>query len=368
MPPYIKIWELKLKILILTRYERSGASSRMRCYQYLPWLEAAGVEVTISPLFSDEYVLELQRGHKSVVKAASAYPIRIKALFSSKQFDVVWIEKEALPWIPAFVERFLLSNRVPYVLDYDDAVFHYYDLHTNPVVRMFLGTKHQSLIKGAALVMAGNEYLANFAKRSGAKAVEIIPTVIDLERYPREILQNTTLVTTLCVGWIGQRATAYFLKPYKALFQRLSASGLMRFAAIGIDTKALDLPMQSISWSENTEVQSIASFNVGIMPLLDRSFERGKCGYKLIQYMACGLPVIASPVGVNCQIVEHGVDGFLAETEEQWEDALLKLAQDQSLRENMGKKGRQKIERCYSIQVTAPKVIQLLHSVAKNFT
>jgi glycosyltransferase involved in cell wall biosynthesis len=170
-----------------------------------------------------------------------------------------------------------------------------------------------------------------------------------------------------CVGWIGQRATASFLAPYAPLFERLSSDGLARFAAIGIDAQALGLPMASIPWTEQTEVASIAGFDIGIMPLLDGSFERGKCGYKLIQYMACGLPVVASPVGVNRQIVEHGVNGFLAETPEQWEQALQTLLADADLRQRMGQAGRQKVERQYCIQVTGPRLATLLNDSAKAY-
>jgi glycosyltransferase involved in cell wall biosynthesis len=122
--------------------------------------------------------------------------------------------------------------------------------------------------------------------------------------------------------------------------------------------------MESIAWSEQTEVQSIANFDIGIMPLLDEPFARGKCGYKLIQYMACGLPVVASPVGVNSQIVEHGVNGFLADTPEQWEHALQTLLTDASLRQRMGQAGRAKVEREFCIQVTGPRLAALLVAAA----
>jgi glycosyltransferase involved in cell wall biosynthesis len=124
--------------------------------------------------------------------------------------------------------------------------------------------------------------------------------------------------------------------------------------------------MVSIPWTEQTEVASIASFDIGIMPLLDAPFERGKCGYKLIQYMACGLPVVASPVGVNCQIVEHGVNGFLADTPEQWEQVLMTLLADAGLRQRMGAAGRRKVEQHYSIQVTGPKLAAMLKLAAKK--
>ena len=354
-----------MKILMLTRYGRPGASSRMRFYQYLPWLEDAGSEVEVLPFFSDAYVAGLQRGQKNRREIIMAYPQRVKALLNMQLFDLVWIEKEALPWLPGFIERAFLPKRIPYALDYDDAVFHYYDLHRNPFIKRLLGGKHPALIRGAALVVAGNDYLADFATQSGARHVEVVPTVIDLDRYPAPVQKSVTDPSKPpCVGWIGQRSTASFLTPYKPLFEKLLSGGLVRFAAIGIDASLLDLPMESIPWTDQTEASSIAGFDIGIMPLVDAPFERGKCGYKLIQYMACGLPVVASPVGVNCQIVEHGVNGFLAETPEEWEQALQTLLADADLRNRMGQAGRQKVERDYCIQVTGPKLAKLLIEVA----
>lgn len=351
---------------MLSRYARLGASSRMRCYQYLPWLEAAGINVTLTPLFSDAYVHGLQRNSKSPLEVLRAYAGRVQALLASRKFDLLWIEKETLPWLPAWFEKALLPSTVPYVLDYDDAVFHYYDEHRNPVVRALLAGKHPALMRSAALVVAGNEYLAKFAQQAGAKHVEVVPTVIDLERYP--VVKDKQLAADVppCIGWVGQRATASFLAPYAPLFERLSSDGLARFAAIGIDAQALGLPMAAIPWTEQTEVASIASLDIGIMPLLDGPFERGKCGYKLIQYMACGLPAVASPVGVNRQIVEHGVNGFLAETPEQWEEALQTLLADANLRRRMGQAGRQKVEQQYSIQATGPKLAALLKDALKT--
>jgi len=354
-----------MKLLMLTRYGRQGASSRMRSYQYLPWMEAEGIDVTVSALFSDAYVAGLQSGKKDLHEVIVAYLHRLKTLLNAQPFDLVWVEKEALPWLPAWLERALLPKRTPYVLDYDDAVFHYYDKHRNPIVRGLLAGKHPALIRGAALAVAGNAYLADFARRAGAKQVEVVPTVIDMERYSRAMTGARKFNDNIpCVGWIGQRATASFLMPYKPLFERMLAAGHARFAAIGIDARSLGLPMASIPWAEQSEAASIAEFDIGIMPLVDAPFERGKCGYKLIQYMACGLPVVASPVGVNCQIVEHGVNGFLAETPEQWEQALTTLLVDSDLRQRMGQAGREKVEREYCIQASGPRMAALLLGAA----
>jgi glycosyltransferase involved in cell wall biosynthesis len=353
-----------MKVLMLSRYGCLGASSRMRSYQYFPWLEAAGIEVISAPLFSNLYVQGLQRNIRDPIEALRAYAVRVQALLASRKFDLLWIEKEALPWLPAWAEKMLLPSAVRYVLDYDDAVFHYYDKHRISLVKAVLAGKHPALMRGAALVVAGNDYLAEFAQQVGAPHVEVVPTVIDLERYPM-VSHKRAGGDPPCVGWIGQRATASFLLPYAPLFESLTAGGQARFAAIGIDAQSLGLPMVSIPWTEQTEVASIASFDIGIMPLVDAPFERGKCGYKLIQYMACGLPVVASPVGVNRKIVEHGVNGFLAETPEQWARALKTLLGDADLRQRMGRAGRQKVEREYCIQVTGPRMAALLKGVVE---
>lgn len=357
-----------MKVLMLTRYGRLGASSRMRSYQYLPWLMAAGIDVAVSPLLSDAYVENLQQGRKSVPEVLAGYFERLRVLLKAEPVDVIWIEKDALPWMPNWFEQRLLPKATPYVLDYDDAVFHYYNQHRNPAVNALLGHKHAALMRGAELVVAGNEYLADVARKAGARQVEIVPTVIDLDRYPALMdTPSTPKSTSPRVGWIGQRATASFLTPYKELFESFTVTGQARFVAIGIDAASLGLPMESIVWTEQTEVASIASLDIGIMPLVDEPFERGKCGYKLIQYMASGLPVIASPVGVNRQIVEHGINGFLADTPQQWEEALQTLLADPGLRHRMGRAGREKVAKQFCIQLTGPERALLFTRVVASW-
>ena len=355
-----------MKVLALTRYGRTGASSRMRFNQYLPILATAGIQVQIAPLFSDAYVSGLQFGHRSAVEVVQAYARRTFNLRRSNSFDLLWIEKEALPWLPAWLEKSLIAGSVPFVLDYDDAVFHIYDQHHSMWVRQQLADKHPALMRQASIVVAGNEYLASFARSSGATRVELVPTVIDLIRYPEPKFYRLPAESLPCVGWIGQRSTADFLSPLVPAFQRLSAEGLARFTAVGIDAASLGLPMASIPWTEETEVASINSFDIGIMPLVDEPFARGKCGYKLIQYMACGLPVVASPVGVNSHIVEHGVNGFLAETPLEWDTAMRKLLNDPAMRQRMGQAGRDKVEREYCIQVTGPRMVGLLKELVRS--
>ncbi len=353
----------RIRVLVLPRYERLGASSRLRMWQYLPWLEAAGVDVEVSPLLPNAYIDRLQQGSRSPLQLAVAYARQAARLLSRRPHDVVWIEKEVFPWMPSIVERAALSRDVPVVLDYDDAVYQQYEDHRSSAVRAMLREKHPSAMRGAALVIAGNATLAARAERAGARRVEIVPTVVDLDRYPAPRPKMASGEPPR-VCWIGQRSTADLLLPYGPLFTSLAEETTLRFVAIGINAAAVGVPMESRPWSEGDEVAAISSCDIGIMPLPDRPFERGKCGYKLIQYMACGLPVVASPVGANREIVEHGVNGFLADTPEQWREALSSLAAEPELRARMGAAGRSKVERQYSLQVTGPKVASLIRSAA----
>jgi glycosyltransferase involved in cell wall biosynthesis len=354
-----------MRILVLPRYTRLGASSRVRLLQYEPLLRESGMTVHVSSLFGEAYVALLQKGRRNLQTVVAAYARRLACLLTTGAYDLLWIEKECLPWVPYALERLLLCSRVPYVLDYDDAVFHGYEEHRSPLVRKLLSDKHPSLMRGATLVIVGNPYLRDFAVRAGARRVEMLPSVIDLRRYPEASRAPSAMdQAPVRVGWVGQRSTAEFLRPLAPVFEDFARKRSARFVAVGIDAQMLGLPMESIPWSEETEVQSIGTLDVGVMPMADAPFERGKCGYKLIQYMGCGLPVIASPVGVNSDIVEPGVNGFLARTPDEWRSALARVVADPELRRSMGRAGRAKVERSYCLQVTGPRLVELLKGAA----
>lgn len=352
-----------MRLLLLTRYGPLGSTSRVRFYQYLPYLQSHGLEITLSPLLADEYVQKLYTNQRqSLPFLIRAYLQRLRALLQSRAFDLIWLEKETLPWLPAGLENLLA--RAPLIADYDDAIFHRYDQHRNPLIRAMLGRKIARVMRRTALVIAGNDYLAAYARRAGAKRLEILPSVVDTERYQPATPKT---VPPFTIGWIGAPVTA----PYLQLIQPALADFCSRTGAIlaQVGGGAVDLaqvPLQNRPWTEDTEVSEIQRFDVGIMPLPDEPFERGKCGYKLIQYMACGLPVIATPIGANLKIVEHGVNGYLASTREEWVNALTTLHDNPTLRRQMGTTGRQKVETEYSLQVTAPKLLKLLQSVKRD--
>lgn len=353
-----------MKILLLTRYDRLGASSRLRSIQYLPYFQSLGWQADPVPFFSQAYLHNLYAGQSTWQQVLIAYLRRFKVLLRAGRYDLVWIEKEVLPFFPAVVEHLLKALHIPFLVDYDDALFHRYDLHRLWPVRAVLGRKIDAVMRHASLVVAGNEYLAERARNAGARRVEIVPTVIDLDRYPAPAPQGETTDRPLVVGWIGTPKTSRYLQPLKPVFASLQSRFNVRFVAVGASRESLgDLPVEPWPWTEATEVESLNQFDIGIMPLDDSPWERGKCGYKLIQYMACGLPVVASPVGVNEQIVVHGSNGFLADTSAEWAEALETLCTAANLRQKLGRAGRDKVEQAYCLQVTGPRLGRILKEV-----
>lgn len=349
-----------MRVLVLTRYGRLGASSRLRFLQHMPWLRDAGVDCTVQAFFSDEMLqTRYQSGRYPRMQVLSAYGERVRQLMRCRQFDLVWIEKEALPWLPAWFECFLLRD-APYVLDYDDAIFHNYDLHASKWVRRSLGRRIDRLMARASLVVSGNEYLAQRARDAGAPWVEVVPTVVDLDHYECASKGTGYGGAAPCIVWIGSPSTVQYLAQIEEPLTMLARQFPFRLRVVGATLAMPGVNVECVPWSEATEAQSIAQCDVGIMPLADSPWERGKCGYKLIQYMACGLPVVASPVGVNQEIVQEGQNGYLAEGGGEWVEKLLHLLGDPGLREVMGRAGRLRVEAKYCVQQVAPRLAVLL--------
>ena len=352
-----------IRVLCCPRLGRRGASSRYRHFQYLPYLREHGFEIDVLPLLDDAYLqLRYAAGRRSATHTIPGYVRRWLRLRRCRQWDLLWLEKEAFPWIPRWIETLSLPRTVPYVVDYDDAEFHRYDTHHFAPVRFLLGRKIDGVMRGAAMVVAGNEYIAERARQAGAALVESLPTVVDLDRYP---LTPPPRNKTFTIGWIGTPMTVPFLKPAHAALRELCRDGAARLVTVGSGPLSLpDTPVETRPWSEATEARDIQDFDVGIMPLPGTLSNRGKCGLKLIQYMAAGRPVVGTPVGVNAEIIDHGVNGFRATTTEQWVQALEKLRDDAALRNSMGQAGRMLVEERYSLEVAAPRLAELLRTAA----
>lgn len=352
-----------LKVLALTRYTRLGASSRLRFYQYAAVLQDFTIDVQVYPLLSENYLNRFNcQASIDWLGVCNDYLHRLIKLFIVKKFDLLWIEKELFPNLPAWFEQVLNTFGIKYVVDYDDATFHNYALSNSRFKKIF-SDKINKIMRKSALVICGNRYLAKHAIAVGAKQVEILPTVIDLKRYT---ITATTTKSKLIIGWIGSPSTAKYLELVVPALQIIAKEFPIQLRVIGANFTAQDLDIEYRAWSEELEVSEIQNFDVGIMPLIDAPWEKGKCGYKLIQYMACGKAVIASPVGVNQDIVQPGVNGYLAVNQDEWLQAFRSLGLSQQYRVEMGKAGREQVEKKYCIQVTAPRLAQLFHSVMDN--
>ena len=354
--------EKPIRVLCCLRLDRMAATGRYRSYQYFPYLQQHGFEIDVFQLLSDKYLPErFATGRRSAMHVVPGY-VRRWLRFRRCDYDLLWTEKEAFPWIPWWIEALSLPKAIPYVADYDDAWFHRYDANEHALVRFLLGRKIDCVMRGAAMVVAGNAYIADRARQAGARRVELLPTVVDLDRYPVVPPPRNEVFT---IGWIGSPMTAQLLRWVQPALREVCRRGPTRLVAIGAGPLELEgVPVEVRPWSEETEVRDMQDFDVGIMPLSDTPMSRGKCGLKLIQYMACCRPVVGTPVGVNSEIIQHGVDGFQATTTEQWVEALEKLRADAALRKQMGQAGQKIVEERYSLSVGAPRLAGLLRAAA----
>lgn len=356
-----------MKILLLCRYGRMGQSSRLRTLQYIPYLKDKGVELLSSSLFDDSYLSNLHAGkRRNPLNILLSYLKRSLLARHISRFDILWIEKEILPWVPFLFEKRLLKHAPPVVIDIDDADFHHYDINKNPIIRFLLGAKIAGLMRSSALVTAGNTYLAQYAERSGAEWVVELPTVVDIDRYKnRDSKEDNESVVT--IGWIGSPTTAPYLKLIAPALIDVAEKNSVRLVLVGSGDFEIDgLKVETHPWTENREVKMVSGFDIGIMPLADTPWELGKCGYKIIQYMACSKPVVASPVGANLSIMHHGREGFLAGGMEDWKEALNLLVRDRNLRLKMGAAGRRLVEERYCTAVTAPLLFNLFQKVHRK--
>jgi glycosyltransferase involved in cell wall biosynthesis len=354
-----------VSLLMATRYGRLGASSRLRLLQYQAPLAAAGIISTARPFFPDNYVRALYGEAPRLPSVAAAYANSIRLKRFIKAHDLIWIEKELLPFVPAAVEQTLLAGK-RFILDFDDAWFLRYEQSPNRLVRRLLGGKFASLARQAALTIVANEALESWAAQAGAKSVLRLPTVVDLDHYPvTPAPAQPSTIKPFTVGWIGTPVTAPYLASLARPLRQLAAEAPLELLVIGAPDFVLPgIVCRHEPWSESSETASIARCHVGVMPLSDDSWSRGKSGYKLIQYMAAGRPAVASPVGANQSIVADGETGFLASGPAEWYERLRRLRDDPALRQSMGKAARERVAETYSLQVAAPRLAAALRHVA----
>ncbi|MES2979242.1 MAG: glycosyltransferase family 4 protein [Pseudomonadota bacterium] len=346
-----------IRVLALALYGPLAASTRYRLLQYVDGLARLGIDLQVRCLLNDDYLR-----HRFDHSATALWPIvkglasRLQILVAQSRVDLFMVHCELFPFLPAPLERILL--RKPYLYDFDDAFYLRYRLGARPVARTLLGNKFDTVLAGAASVTAGNAVLEGYAVKFN-RSVSRLPTVVDTTRY---LPVKRTPGRALRIGWIGSPSTASYLPELVAPLSRLGLEGPVELVVIGGKAPAIsNVDVIELPWSEDTEIVLINSFDIGVMPLPDDEWARGKCAFKLVQYMACAVPVVASPVGANRELVSPEC-GLLAGDENAWLDCLRQLRDDPGLRQQMGEAGRQRIVEHYSLHTALPKLAHVIQS------
>lgn len=348
-----------MNVLGLALYGPLAASTRLRLTQYAPGLAGIGFNLTTQSLLNDAYLRSRFEGHHLPIGSllTSGWE-RLRLLLKKDSYQLAIVHCELFPLLPARVERLLLS--VPYVYDFDDAFYLRYRRGALAGLQPFLGRKFDSVMSGAAAVTAGNRTLAAYARRFNANTVDL-PTVVDTDRYK---VRGTGARGPFTVGWIGSPSTAAYLADLVVPLARLGEDGPVRLVIVGGKAPAIPgVEVIEVPWSEQEEVSLICTFDVGVMPLPDDDWARGKCALKVIQYMACGVPVVASRVGANLDVVTQEC-GYLVQGDQEWVSALKSLRDREEARRRMGREGRARVERYYSLKGNTPVMANVLRRAA----
>jgi glycosyltransferase involved in cell wall biosynthesis len=306
-------------------------------------------------LLPNDYVANLYQGRRFVVFCQQIMAILQRVffmMFFMKKYDLIIIEKELLPNTPYFIEKLLLGKK-PYALDFDDYIATDYKRH--PIKKIFLFDKIDRLSQNAKFVTVGNNWYFEEIKSNN---LIYLPTVVRLAKYSQ--IKSSGISEEIHIVWIGSPSTSKYLAVVANVLEKLAEKHAIVLDVIGGAFESKKIKVNLIQWESDTETARLLDADIGIMPLEDTIWEKGKCGFKLIQYMACSLPVVASPSPANFEIVEHGISGYIANTESEWHDFLEKLIVDRDRRKSFGLRGRKRVEEDYSYEVWGDRYCQII--------
>jgi glycosyltransferase involved in cell wall biosynthesis len=357
---------VKLKKLhIIAPYPKGEApSQRFRFEQYLAFLEERNFEICYHSFHTPKSWKRLYKKGLFIQKFLDLnynFLRRWILLFRLIGAKHIFMHREMAHLGPPVFEWILVKIlRRKYVYDFDDAIWiPNYSSANARFQKLKWYRKVPTLIKWASKVSAGNDFLANYALQFNSQ-VEVIPTTIDIQN------QHTQLVDPqkkpLVIGWTGTHSTMHYLDFVVPILRRLETEFDFQFKVIS--NKKPNYQLKSLvyqDWKEETEIEDLAEIQIGIMPLVLDAWSEGKCGFKALQYMALGMASVVSPVGVNTKIIQHETNGFIAETSEEWEKALRKLLEDETLRKELGEKALSSIQQKWSVDVWKTNYLKLFH-------
>lgn len=342
-----------IRVLGLSLYGPQAASHRVRLSQFQPGLAHNRIHLEIHSLLDDFYLKRTFSGENpSIISLFAAYLRRLRVLLSTDQYDLVIVYGELLPLVPGWLERRLI--RVPFIYDCDDAFHLKYRQGRLRWLQPFFGAKIDRMMAAASAITVGNAELATHARQFNTN-VTLLPSVVDSDHYqPAHLQLASPSQQPFTVGWIGSPSTAPFLEDLVNPLEQLALERPVRLVVVGgPGPSASGFEVIEYPWALDQEVPLIQQFDVGVMPLPNTLWTRCKSAYKLVQCMACGIPVIASPVGANLDVVLPTC-GFLADGSHQWLQAFRLLAGDPALLKQMGHAARVRIIESYSLRSVLP--------------
>jgi glycosyltransferase involved in cell wall biosynthesis len=343
-----------MNVLFLIPYPLGVApSQRFRFEQYFSTLEKKNISFVVVPFLDDKVwdVLYAKGnfGHK-IFAVLKGFLKRYLLLFSLSKYDYVFIHREAAPVGPPLLEWLIAKVfRKKIIFDFDDAIWLPNTSESNKIfsVLKFYGNT-KSICKWAYKISCGNDYLCNYAKQFNSNVV-YNPTTIDTENYHNQTKQTTN--SKPVIGWTGSHSTVQYLDDLIPVFKELENNFSFELCVISDRKPEFELKsLNFVQWKKETEIEDLLHFDAGIMPLRDDKWSNGKCGFKALQYMSLGIPALVSPVGVNTKIVDHDMNGYICNTNDDWKKYLSLLLSDKNKLNELSAKTREKIINKYSVK------------------
>jgi glycosyltransferase involved in cell wall biosynthesis len=355
-----------MRILFISPYPTGEApSQRFRFEQYFQTLSDNGHTYKSSPFLSREaWSIVYKKGHffQKVIALMRGYWQRVMDVFSLRKFDAVFIHREASPFGPPWFEWIVAKVLKKYMIfDFDDAIWIPNASETNKYLTMLFKrfANVADVCRWSTVVSVGNAYLAEYARQFNQNVV-INPTTIDTDEHHN--LEKVHGKHVFTIGWTGSHSTVQYLDEIFPVLKKLEQEHEFEFHVIcDVPAKFQLKSMKFVKWTKQREIDDLMQFNVGLMPLPEDIWAKGKCGFKALQYMSLGIPALVSNVGVNAEIVDQGVNGFVCTTPDEWYNALKSLLTDQSLLDRLSKRTREKIIDHYSVRSNRRNFLDLFN-------
>jgi len=358
---------LTIRVVFVVPYPTEAPSNRLRIEEYFHYLRMHGVKTQLRPFMSSSfYRIRYRPGGipRKVLSLAWSTLNRLIDIRRAGKADVVVIHREAFPFGGPFFELAMARSGTPVVFDFDDAIYLHSSGETDPLMRWLKRPeKTARIIEHSAAVIAGNDTLKSFASPLNDQ-IFVIPTPVDTDHFrPKPRLVEAD---DLVIGWIGSNTTAPYLRMVEPALKEIARRyPKVELRIVGGSYRPDGLDRVSLRpWGLESELNELRGFDIGIMPMPDTEWTRGKCGFKALFYMSVGLPAVCSPVGITTDIIKDGVTGSLAKTTEDWVDRLSSLIESPELRCRIGQAGRQTVEEKYSLRSQAPRLLEVLERVS----